>query len=243
VGGCWRAACFSDAVSKRWRVGIGLLLLATAAGCGVAEREPIGAQAASSAVPSPTPYPIQPTYTPLPTSTPYPLQPTYTPLATIPPPATMQTLATTPPPTTIASLDRFSEDDLGAQMLAALNQRRSEHGCPPLTIDRRLQAAAQAHAADIAARRAIDHVGGDGATLEQRLERAGYPFIRRSETISVARDWTPVQVVDTWLAEPPDGPHRASILNCVYQHVGIGLARTPDGVIYWAVDYAEPRNE
>jgi len=127
------------------------------------------------------------------------------------------------------------------EMLLVLNQRRAEHGCPALLLDERLQTAAQAHADDLFARQAIDHVGADGATLEQRLQRVGYPFQRRSEVISRAHSVGALVVVDQWLAEPPDGPHRTSVLGCYYADAGIGWRETTDGVAYWVVDLGEPR--
>jgi uncharacterized protein YkwD len=190
--------------------------------------------------PQPT-YTLLPTYTPQPTPTRYPIQPTYTALPTYTP----QPTPTISPSATVAvaetvAADALSVDGLVAQMLDALNLRRGAERCPPVALEPRLAASAQGHADEIAARREVSHRSADGSTLEQRLERVGYPFQRRSETIAVSSDASAEAVVDRWLDEPLDGPHRSSVMNCLYQDVGIGVAWTDAGIIYWVVDYGQP---
>lgn len=171
-------------------------------------------------------------------------QPTMTatvrPTLTAPPtttPATATESAVSASPASVA----LATGELTNEMLRVLNQRRSAERCPELVLEQRLTAAAQSHAAEIARRGEVSHRSADGATLEQRLERVGYPFQRRSETIAVSFDPSASAVVDRWLDEPIDGPHRSSVMNCVYQDVGIGVDWTAQGVIYWVVDFGQPR--
>lgn len=208
---------------------VGAALLALGA-CGVAPPTEIAQRAAPTATTKPSP---TATRTQVPTAT-QTTTPTTTPTATPTPTAT----ATATPEPEISATALAAGADPEA-MLAALNQRRDESGCPALVVDERLQRAAQAHADDLYSREAIDHVGGDGATLEQRLERVGYPFLRRSEVISRAHGVDALPVVDQWLDEPPDGPHRSSILNCDYADTGIGWRETPDHIAYWVVDLGQ----
>jgi uncharacterized protein YkwD len=125
------------------------------------------------------------------------------------------------------------------EMLATLNERRSENNCPPLTVDERLQAAAQSHAEDMAERRRVDHLSADGTTLEQRLERAEYPFQRRAEILSLGVGISPVTVVNQWLSEPEGGGHRDAILDCEYRDVGVGLGTTQHNIAFWVVDFGQ----
>ena len=97
----------------------------------------------------------------------------------------------------------------------------------------------QAHAADIAAHKRISHVGTDGATLRQRLDRVGYPYLRASESIGVYR--TPEEVVRFWMDEPPNGPHRLNLTNCQYTDTGVGLAYDSGGRQWWVMDYTSRR--
>ncbi|BDG29526.1 CAP domain-containing protein [Thermus thermophilus] len=64
-------------------------------------------------------------------------------------------------------------------VLEALNRIRAEgRACgpaaPPLAWDARLTAAARAHTEDMAAHGFLGHVGTDGSTVRERVEREGY---------------------------------------------------------------------
>ncbi len=123
--------------------------------------------------------------------------------------------------------------------MTLVNELHTQAGCQPFGRDQRLDTAAQAHAADIAAASRIDHVGSDGSTLQQRLNRVTYPYGRASESIAVYR--LPEQVIAMWMDEPPDGPHRRNITDCAYGEVGIGLAVDAKGRHWWVMDVANQR--
>lgn len=62
------------------------------------------------------------------------------------------------------------------QRIAALvNAERAKAGCSPLRVDGRVQAAAQAHADDMAARNYYEHVSPEGRHADDRMKAAGYP--------------------------------------------------------------------
>lgn len=132
-----------------------------------------------------------------------------------------------------------ADDALKQRLLELVDPLHQAAGCAPFRYDARLNQAAQGHASDIAARKRIDHVGSDGATLRQRLDRAGYPYQRASESIGVYR--TPEEVVRFWMDEPEDGPHRLNITNCQYTDVGVGLAYDSRGIRWWVMDVASRR--
>lgn len=214
------------------RLVLGLLLVIALVGCSTAAPTPLAqlpSQPTATDTPAPSPT-TQPTAVPSATAT-------ATASATSIPSATA-TATATPSPTSSGAL---AASDLAAQMVIELNQQRAVERCAPLTADPRLTSAAQLHADEISRRREVSHRSADGSTLEQRLQRAGYPFVRRSETIAVSKDETIGQVVALWLDEPLDGPHRSTIMNCLYQHVGVGVAWTEADVFYWVVDYGQPQ--
>jgi uncharacterized protein YkwD len=186
-------------------------------------------------LPTSTPYPLQPTYTPLPTATSYaaPIT-TATSLVTATMPASLVLTATT----STMSTESTSEAARLVDMQEAINRARADAGCPPAVLDQRLQTAAARHAQDIAARGMIDHAGANGSTLQERLAAVGYPFERRSELIGRGSQHA---VMDAWLAEPSNGPHRGSIADCEYTDDGIGLSVPSDGRQYWVVDLANTR--
>ena len=223
-------------------------VVALLAGCAAPAAAPASGQLRAAPRPQDG---IQPTATPLPTSTPYPGQPTYTPLPTAPPSPTQpprtsvpaRTLALPAPTTAVAARPdaRGGSGELRGvdAMLAAINAARLGAACAPLTPDARLQAAADAHALDLATRGVIDHQSADGATLQGRLDRAGYPFARRSEVVGRGSG---AGVLAAWLAEPAAGPHRGALLDCAYAEVGISQRVAADGRTYWVAILATERS-
>ncbi len=128
------------------------------------------------------------------------------------------------------------------EMLRLVNNERASVGCAPVQRESKIQQAAQLHAEDMAKQGKIDHVGSDGTTYQERLDRVGYQYVRRGENIA-AGFATPAEVVAIWMDEPTDGPHRTNISNCAYKHAGTGLAFRADGYPYWVLDLAEPKGE
>lgn len=129
----------------------------------------------------------------------------------------------------------------GETLIGLINAERKLASCDVrLSLMPILSQVAQAHAEDMARNSRIDHVGSNGATYTQRLDRAGYQYIRRGENLA-AGFATPAETLAMWMDEPPDGPHRQNILNCVYREAGVGVARRSDGYHYWVLDLAEPK--
>ena len=90
-----------------------------------------------------------------------------------------------------------------------LSARRAGQGIVrPLIHSPALQAAAQAQADDLAAAERLGHLGADGSTLGDRLQRAGYTACISAE--NVARGTSDIRsTVATWMDSPD---HRANIL-------------------------------
>ncbi|MFI0353170.1 CAP domain-containing protein [Actinomadura sp. 9N407] len=107
------------------------------------------------------------------------------------------------------------------QVVSLTNAERAKHGCRPLTLDGRLQNAAQRHSADMAARGFFSHTSPEGKSPGDRITAAGYRWSTYGENIAAGQP-TPSSVVSAWMKSPG---HRANILNCSFRHIGIGLAR------------------
>ena len=126
--------------------------------------------------------------------------------------------------------------DPAAQVLALVNQERARAGCPAVTPDTRLAAAAQAHSADMAQRRYFDHTAPDGTDPGQRITAAGYAWSAYGENIAAGYP-DAVSVMRGWMNSPG---HRENILNCRFGNLGVGLYLTPDHGGYWTQDFAAP---
>ncbi len=119
-----------------------------------------------------------------------------------------------------------------ARVLTLINQARITNGLTPLALNATLNAAAQAHANDLANAgvnyAALGHNGSDGSTPPVRMQRAGYPAYPNG--LYVGENWAAYQTVDDamnfWMS---DVPHRANILRVNFREIGIGVAPSVQG--------------
>ena len=105
-------------------------------------------------------------------------------------------------------------------MLAIVNAARLVEGRPPLVLDPRLNAAAQAHARDMLAHTYYAHESPEGSLPRQRLFAAGFPADVVGENLAAGQ--TSVEnVMEAWLHSVD---HRRNILEPRFTHLGVGLA-------------------
>ena len=119
------------------------------------------------------------------------------------------------------------------EVVALTNAQRAAAGCGALRLDTRIEAAAVAHSVDMRARRYFAHDSPDGETPWQRMADAGYPT-PSAENIAMGQA-TPQDVVAAWMGSPD---HRANILNCSSQAVGVGVRFGPGGP-WWTQDFGD----
>jgi uncharacterized protein YkwD len=123
-------------------------------------------------------------------------------------------------------------------IVCLLNRERAARGLGPLGRDRRLERAAQAHAADMVRLRFFEHEGRDGRSPHERIDDAGYP---RSPATGENLGWgegaagVPVRIVTGWMQSPG---HRENILRERFTEVGVGVVfGAPDAVEQPSVTY------
>ncbi|MFE2512963.1 CAP domain-containing protein, partial [Streptomyces naganishii] len=119
-----------------------------------------------------------------------------------------------------------------AQVVALVNQERAKAGCGALTEDPQLDAAAQGHSDDMAARDFFDHTNPDGKDPGQRITAAGYRWSTYGENIARGQQ-TPESVMNSWMNSPG---HRANILNCSFKDIGVGVHKGSGGP-WWTQDF------
>jgi uncharacterized protein YkwD len=108
----------------------------------------------------------------------------------------------------------------------------------PLQWDARLAAVARAHSEEMARNGYFSHESLDGKAPSQRLSIAGIRWRAMGENIAMVTDV--VQAETSFMNEPKFVPnHRKNILNVDFTHVGIGIAKGPDGMIYVTQDFAQ----
>ncbi|MFD7630989.1 CAP domain-containing protein [Streptomyces sp. NPDC059851] len=123
---------------------------------------------------------------------------------------------------------------VAAEILALVNQERAVVGCPALTINAKLTAAAQSHTEDMAAHANMSHTGSDGSDPGQRITRAGYAWSTYGENVAYGYS-TPAAVMEGWMNSPG---HKRNILNCSFKEIGIGYAQPNH---YWTQDFGAAR--
>jgi uncharacterized protein YkwD len=137
---------------------------------------------------------------------------------------------------------------IGNQVLVLVNEARSKarrcgskshQPAPPLTLSAMLTRAALKHAQDMASHSHLEHVGTDGSTPAQRVEKAGYSWLAVAENIAAGAR-TAEEVVEGWLNSPG---HCSNLMGATYTQMGIAYAvdAKSDAGIYWAQEFARPR--
>jgi uncharacterized protein YkwD len=130
-----------------------------------------------------------------------------------------------------ASVETVQDD-----VVRLTNAERQKAGCAPLTVVAELNQAAQSHSQDMATHNFVGHIGSDGSTVTDRLERAGYVgWWEVAENVAAGQP-TAEAAVAWWMNSPG---HRANILNCRLKDIGVGYATNPNSTyrVYWTENF------
>jgi uncharacterized protein YkwD len=118
----------------------------------------------------------------------------------------------------------------------SINDLRSREGLVTLRRDRALDEVARAHSMDMATRGFFAHETPEGLTPPDRLKRARVGGITLAgENVGLTNRPDPNrEIVEGWLASPM---HRHNLLAPVFNHTGVGVARAPDGTLFYTQLY------
>ncbi len=111
--------------------------------------------------------------------------------------------------------------ELAAKALQLTNDIRVQNGRKPLAFDPRLQAAAQAHACDMAVQGYFSHRGKDGSTSKRRLNRQRCYGGLVAENIAVGQTDS-LETVQNWMESP--GHRKIMLLGRGVKNYGLGVA-------------------
>jgi uncharacterized protein YkwD len=117
------------------------------------------------------------------------------------------------------------------------NAERAKEKLAALNPNRLLFAAARKHSENMAKKGELNHEL-DGKGPADRINAEGYVWSRVGENIAFGDDLSPAGAVKIWMNSPP---HRANILTPEFQEIGIGLARTAKGEVYYTQVFGTPR--
>ena len=119
------------------------------------------------------------------------------------------------------------QEDYASQVAALVNAVRAQHGLAALTVDARVQRAAQVRAAETV--QSFSHTRPNGSSFSTALTEAGVTYRTAGENIAYGQS-TPQAVVDAWMNS---SGHRANILSSSYTTIGVGYT-VVNGTAYWA---------
>jgi uncharacterized protein YkwD len=112
-------------------------------------------------------------------------------------------------------------------LVDAMNAERARRGIGPLTMDGRLNRAAQDWAGEMARRGELTHENFMGRIQAAMLAGPAEDIAMGQTSVS--------QVMQSWMNSPP---HRANILAPNYKLCGVGRS-VAGGAVYWCADFHE----
>ncbi|MEU3660204.1 CAP domain-containing protein [Streptomyces sp. NPDC032940] len=139
-------------------------------------------------------------------------------------------------PASVAGSGSGGASGAEAQVLALVNKERASAGCSPVTANDRLTRAADDYSDVMAASGVMSHTGPDGSTMTTRVEAAGYEWSTLGENIARGQA-DAASVMESWMNSPG---HRANILNCSFEELGVGV-HFGDGGPWWTQDFGASR--
>ena len=132
-----------------------------------------------------------------------------------------------------AKKDKKAEVKLSAEEQGVIDftneeRKKADKSLEPLKMNPKLMEAARKHAANMAAQEKLEHEL-DCKTPADRAEAAGYEWTVIGENIAQGQE-TPKKALATWMDSPP---HRENILNDGYTEIGVAVATSKSGDLYW----------
>ena len=136
-----------------------------------------------------------------------------------------------------ASAELADEDVPDAiEIIRLINEYRVGLGLWPYTFDQTLALTAQGHSEYQALNNISTHKGEGGTTSTDRARAQGYSdasFFRTDEMIYNGSFATPQKAFDWWKSSPI---HNGIMTSDVYHEIGVGIARSAEGRIYYTVN-------
>lgn len=125
---------------------------------------------------------------------------------------------------------------LEAALHESVNGARAQAGLIALRRDADLDAVAREHSRDMAGRGYFAHESPEGLAPPDRLRRGGIRGITLAgENVGLTSRGDPNrEILSGWLASPV---HRENLLAPAFNATGIGVARAPDGTLYYTQLY------
>ena len=113
------------------------------------------------------------------------------------------------------------------EVVNLVNAERAKEGLTPLTIDTKVQAAAQVRAKEC--EQLFSHTRPNGSSFSTALKEQNVSYKSAGENIAWGQK-TPKEVVTAWMNS---AGHRANIMNKNFTTIGVGYYENTRGTDYW----------
>lgn len=121
-------------------------------------------------------------------------------------------------------------------LLDLTNKEREKEKLPPLKIEATLMRLARGHSANMARQEKMEHKL-DGKNVTERADDAKYDYRFIAENIAAGENWPLTTVMSEWMGS---APHRKNILADRFTEVGIGVAKSSKGELYYTMVFGRP---
>jgi uncharacterized protein YkwD len=115
------------------------------------------------------------------------------------------------------------------QILSLVNVERSKAGLQPVTLNSKLNQAAQNHTNDMISKGYFSHTSPSGGTMKSRVDAVGYVYSTIGENIAAGSS-TASATMTQWMNSPG---HKANILNPKFRELGVGYGPSNDQYRYY----------
>ncbi|HEV3143850.1 MAG TPA: CAP domain-containing protein [Gemmataceae bacterium] len=115
------------------------------------------------------------------------------------------------------------------------NEARKKEDLPELKVNAKLMKAARNHSANMAKQEKMAHELDDKNPAD-RLKDLGYAVGHLGENVAFGQE-KPQEAMETWMKSDD---HRANILGKDFTEMGVGVAKSAKGTLYWTQVFARP---
>lgn len=122
------------------------------------------------------------------------------------------------------------------EVVRLVNIERSKIGLQTLKINWQLSRVARYKSQDMATKGYFSHTSPTYGSPFKMMESFGIKFSAAGENIAMGQR-TPAEVMNGWMNSPG---HKANILSASYWEIGVGLAKSSNGTLYWTQEFIKP---
>lgn len=123
-----------------------------------------------------------------------------------------------------------SSSQYAQQVVNLVNAERAKAGLSPVSVDTKVENAAQVRAQEIVT--SFSHTRPNGSAFGTALKAAGVSYKACGENIAYGQK-SPEAVMNAWMNS---SGHRANIMNPNFKYIGVGYYQT-NGVNYWVQEF------